>query len=516
MLDPACALFHIGNAGTVGRRRPAQAMSRPDNARIDESFIDDLQPQERRYDVTVGDELVVAVLPNGAKTWTWVHTGPGRPRRQTLGVYPEMDLAAAQRAVTAAAQRHRREDQHEASDYVIRDGRIQLASGPAPARWPLIAGALVLLAGGAAAYLLLAGPPAEVAPGAGPAVRAGGVAESMTLDMTLAARPARAAGRGEDVGPTGVAGPQTPPAGSATELVPAAAAATASRLAETAGLAQLANATPDDDPRLDPVTSLGTATAADPQPAGPDAASAPGDAAVQGAGRGAPATSRPATASPANPAAKPAARVAAPSAGTPAERPAAPLASAAEQARSAPSNLPGRDPQTRTDPPETSPTAPRVAGSAPLVNVARTSQPPAATAGRSDPAPSIAGTPVALAADIGLLDDDPRVARAALTSAVVEREPVDALGPLVLGDGGDLQTFYFFTELRQLAGQSVRHRWIAAGRIQAEVPFAVGDAWRWRVYSSKRLLRSQAGDWRVQVVLDDGAVIYSYPFEYRP
>jgi len=46
--------------------------------------IDDLKPQERRYDVPIEDDFVVSVLPNGIKTWVYVHEQDGRLQRRTL------------------------------------------------------------------------------------------------------------------------------------------------------------------------------------------------------------------------------------------------------------------------------------------------------------------------------------------------------------------------------------------------------------------------------------------------
>ncbi|MBT8132349.1 MAG: DUF2914 domain-containing protein, partial [Gammaproteobacteria bacterium] len=113
----------------------------------------------------------------------------------------------------------------------------------------------------------------------------------------------------------------------------------------------------------------------------------------------------------------------------------------------------------------------------------------------------------------GLLVDS-RVARGRLTSAVEQREPVDDLGSTIMGSGAAEQQYYFFTELRELAGQRVRHRWIYNDRVVAEVPFNVGEAWRWRVYSSKTFLPSMTGRWHVQVVLEDNSIIYSLPFTF--
>lgn len=140
-------------------------------------------------------------------------------------------------------------------------------------------------------------------------------------------------------------------------------------------------------------------------------------------------------------------------------------------------------------------------------------QPATETAGAAAPA---LATPAAASEDVTGLLLDGRVARGNLATAVIQREPVDDLGTSIVGNGEELQTYFFFTELRELAGQRVTHRWIQGGNVVAEIPFSVGDAWRWRVYSSKTFIPSMAGPWRVQVVLEDGSVIYSLPFEFTP
>lgn len=103
------------------------------------------------------------------------------------------------------------------------------------------------------------------------------------------------------------------------------------------------------------------------------------------------------------------------------------------------------------------------------------------------------------------------VARAAFTTAVRAREPVDDV--LVLED--DIDRIYFFTELRGLTGQRVTHQWEHDGQIVAEIPFNVRGP-RWRVYSSKRLTPDMAGRWTVVVVDESGWPLYADILEYRP
>ena len=96
------------------------------------------------------------------------------------------------------------------------------------------------------------------------------------------------------------------------------------------------------------------------------------------------------------------------------------------------------------------------------------------------------------------------VARAQFTTGVVDREPVDA----VRGVSADTDRVFFFTELRDLQGQHVVHRWEYAGEPVAVVGFDVGGP-RWRVWSSKQMEPEQTGTWRVYVVKEDGSVLAS-------
>jgi hypothetical protein len=103
------------------------------------------------------------------------------------------------------------------------------------------------------------------------------------------------------------------------------------------------------------------------------------------------------------------------------------------------------------------------------------------------------------------------VARAQFTSAVDAREPADDLAEAA---AANVTKIYFFTELRDLEGQTVTHRWSYGGEAKAEVSFTVGSP-RWRVWSSKELLPEWAGTWTVAVVDAGGNVLTEKNFEYK-
>lgn len=100
---------------------------------------------------------------------------------------------------------------------------------------------------------------------------------------------------------------------------------------------------------------------------------------------------------------------------------------------------------------------------------------------------------------------DSGVVRAQLALRVIDREPGEPLqSPVNLGAGA--RTVYYFTEFRNLRGQTVTHRWEYDGRVMASIPFRV-EGNRWRVYSSKRIGDNQRGPWRVTAVDKAGAVL---------
>ncbi len=125
---------------------------------------------------------------------------------------------------------------------------------------------------------------------------------------------------------------------------------------------------------------------------------------------------------------------------------------------------------------------------------------------------------VSVAANLACAEDIPVgekpsgwVERALFSTTMENREP----GDVVVRVDGTPQEVYFFTELRQLSGHTVTHRWEYAGEVVAEVPFEVGGP-RWRVYSKKRLLPDQTGKWSVVVVDESGWVLHAEMFEYAP
>ncbi len=103
------------------------------------------------------------------------------------------------------------------------------------------------------------------------------------------------------------------------------------------------------------------------------------------------------------------------------------------------------------------------------------------------------------------------VVRATITTSIVDREPVDSVDTVT----NDQEVIFFFTEVMDLMGGTITHRWEYNGEIMAEVPLEIGGP-RWRTHSSKRLFRGWIGEWKVSVVDDLGHILRSVSFNYVP
>lgn len=102
------------------------------------------------------------------------------------------------------------------------------------------------------------------------------------------------------------------------------------------------------------------------------------------------------------------------------------------------------------------------------------------------------------------------VVRSAFTTEIAEREPVQNLKSL----STDQDKVMFFTELRDMSGQTAVHRWEHDGKVVAEIKFNVKGP-RWRVWSSKNLTAANTGEWKVSVLNGAGEVISEKELNYE-
>ena len=93
--------------------------------------------------------------------------------------------------------------------------------------------------------------------------------------------------------------------------------------------------------------------------------------------------------------------------------------------------------------------------------------------------------------------------RVAFTTKIVNKEPSNNLSQV----SHTAQQLVFFTELRNLSGKRITHRWVYQGKVVYEKAFNVGAA-RWRVWSQKTIT-TYRGTVTVEIVNAAGQVIQS-------
>ena len=119
-------------------------------------------------------------------------------------------------------------------------------------------------------------------------------------------------------------------------------------------------------------------------------------------------------------------------------------------------------------------------------------------------------TSVALGAQI----DVQFISRAVLTTGISEREPVDVLKESIEQTQFQ-EKLFFFTEVRKLKGQTISHLWFHQDQLMAEIPLTI-SADRYRTYSSKNIMPSQTGQWRVEAVTEQGELLAQKTFRIIP
>ena len=101
------------------------------------------------------------------------------------------------------------------------------------------------------------------------------------------------------------------------------------------------------------------------------------------------------------------------------------------------------------------------------------------------------------------------ISKAVFALDIKDRAPINIIEEL----DNSLGKIYFFTNIRNLQGQSITHRWIYKDKVMADIVFDVKGP-RWRVWSSKNLWHTWLGKWTVQVITSESEVIYEKEFNY--
>ncbi|MBN2185465.1 MAG: DUF2914 domain-containing protein [Candidatus Krumholzibacteriota bacterium] len=97
-------------------------------------------------------------------------------------------------------------------------------------------------------------------------------------------------------------------------------------------------------------------------------------------------------------------------------------------------------------------------------------------------------------------------------TGIEERQPVGANSQFF----SSLERVFCFTRITGAAGETkIYHVWYFGEDKKAKVELNVGSS-NWRTWSSKRIADKCSGAWRVDIVLEDGQVIGSREFIYKP
>jgi hypothetical protein len=106
----------------------------------------------------------------------------------------------------------------------------------------------------------------------------------------------------------------------------------------------------------------------------------------------------------------------------------------------------------------------------------------------------------------------PGFSRIVLTDQMNNLQPGKAVGQQIAYP--QIKRLYLFTELKDYAGQILRHRWYFRDTLHTEAVLTIEDS-PWRTYSENWLLDDQRGPWRVEIVDQTQKVIFQYSFTYQ-
>ena len=103
------------------------------------------------------------------------------------------------------------------------------------------------------------------------------------------------------------------------------------------------------------------------------------------------------------------------------------------------------------------------------------------------------------------------VNNATFTSGISNGAPIDYRQGFL----SSTPVVYYYSELLDLKGQTVRHRWSLEGKVMQEVPIQVTSP-RQAAWSKSVMQPDWTGDWTVEVVDKDGKVLNRSNFAYNP
>ncbi len=100
------------------------------------------------------------------------------------------------------------------------------------------------------------------------------------------------------------------------------------------------------------------------------------------------------------------------------------------------------------------------------------------------------------------------VTESSITTGLNNRVPIDE----IQSSSAEVGKLYCFTRLADAAGEtSIFHVWYRNDVEMARVELTVRSS-DWRTWSSKRLVPEWTGEWRVDVLAQEGTLLKSLPF----
>jgi hypothetical protein len=136
------------------------------------------------------------------------------------------------------------------------------------------------------------------------------------------------------------------------------------------------------------------------------------------------------------------------------------------------------------------------------------------TGGTNGSTSSATGAPAAPADGaviIPILTPANYVTRAQFTTAISKRYPANRVSSL----DNPHQAVSFFTELVDMQGQTVTHRWTYRGAVEYQVSFKINGP-KWRFWSTHVLPADKPGTWQVELVDEENRVLKTSRLIYQP
>ena len=103
--------------------------------------------------------------------------------------------------------------------------------------------------------------------------------------------------------------------------------------------------------------------------------------------------------------------------------------------------------------------------------------------------------------------------RAVFTHTLKNKEPNSIIDDTVTLDEGGLSRVYFFTDIKDRAGDTFSHTWYRNGKKIVKVRTPIGSD-TWRCSSSKYLDKNMEGEWVVKVIDKKGNLVASGAFTF--